>query len=383
MLQHLTTLFTPPPSPRRCALGQVHALLLCTLLSLAGSATAADTAHADAHASPETSAQKEAKAGAAGAAPSLDDIADRVRAKLNGVGSGKPMGRKNMTVQIKTAAGATAPQAEAIHDIPAIPGRLESPVAARQLAKAKSAATIGHETAVVVPSPHGAAAHWAYEGERGPTAWGKLNDDYATCSNGKRQSPINIEDANTLLGPAEPLVFSYQASAGSVVNNGHTIQVDVLGENTLTVRGSVFRLVQFHFHHPAEEQINFRGFSMVAHLVHKNAEGQLAVVAVLLEPGEPNSLINKVWTYMPLDTNDRVRMPVGMLDLSELLPKDQRYYQFMGSLTTPPCSENVLWMVLKAPTTISREQLRLFAQLFPNNARPVQAVNGRPVRNAQ
>ena len=107
------------------------------------------------------------------------------------------------------------------------------------------------------------------------------------------------------------------------------------------------------------------------------------VVAVLLDPGTANALINKVWTYMPLDSGDRVRMPTGLIDMNEILPTDQRYYQFMGSLTTPPCSEGVLWMVLKTPVAISREQIKLFSQLFPNNSRPVQPINGRAVRSAQ
>jgi carbonic anhydrase len=117
--------------------------------------------------------------------------------------------------------------------------------------------------------------------------------------------------------------------------------------------------------------------------VHKHTEGQLAVIGVLLSPGAANALIHKVWTYMPLDSGDKVNMPLGMLDLNELLPKDQRYYQFMGSLTTPPCSEQVLWMVLKQPMTLSPEQIRLFAQIFPNNARPVQPLHARLVRSAQ
>ena len=146
------------------------------------------------------------------------------------------------------------------------------------------------------------------------------------------------------------------------------------------MRGSTYQLLQFHFHHPSEEKVNHKGFSMVAHLVHKNDEGQLAVVAVLIDPGAANDMIHKVWTHMPLDGGDRVRMPAGLIDVKALLPTDQRYYQFIGSLTTPPCTEGVLWNVLKSPMTVSREQLRLFAQLFPNNARPVQALNGRVVR---
>ena len=270
----------------------------------------------------------------------------------------------------------------AAHVLPVV-----NPRASRDYIKAKAAAMTGHEAPAAGRATggeaHGGDVHWAYEGENGPQAWGKLKPEFNMCAIGKRQSPINIEDSGTLQGPAEPLQFSYTPSSGTVVNNGHTIQVDLQGDNSLTVRGSVYRLLQFHFHTPSEEQVNFRNFAMVAHLVHKNSEGQLAVVAVLLDPGVVNALINKVWTYMPLDQSDRVRLPAGIIDMNELLPKDQRYYQFIGSLTTPPCTEGVLWMVLKQPTQISKDQLRLFQQLFPNNARPVQPVNGRPVRNAQ
>jgi len=230
---------------------------------------------------------------------------------------------------------------------------------------------------------HSGEAQWSYEGENGPLAWGTLKPEFNLCALGKRQSPINIADGTTLQGPAEPLQFEYTGSGATVVNNGHTIQVDVQGENAIVVRGTSYKLLQFHFHSPSEEQVNFKRFAMVAHLVHKSAEGQLAVVAILLEPGAPNQAIDRVWTYMPLDSGDRVRMPQGLLNLNELLPADQRYYQFMGSLTTPPCSEGVLWMVMKQPVTISRSQIRLFTQLYPNNVRPVQALNGRSVRDGQ
>ena len=241
------------------------------------------------------------------------------------------------------------------------------------------------QAAAAVAAGHGEqdAAHWAYEGEGGPQAWARLRPEFDLCGNGKRQSPIHIEESAALQGPAELLQFDYRPSTGTVVNTGRTSQVDVEGHNTLTVRGSTFKLLQFHFHHPAEEMVNYKGFAMVAHLLHRNAEGQLAMVAVLLDPGEASPFIDKVWTYLPLDVADRVRTPADWIDLKSLLPKDQRYYQFMGSLTTPPCSEGVLWMVLKQPATVSREQLKLFTQLFPNNARPVQALNGRVVRDAQ
>lgn len=225
--------------------------------------------------------------------------------------------------------------------------------------------------------------HWSYLGETGPEAWGKLKPEFNLCALGKRQSPINIQPGNTLVGPAEPLRISYNPSSGSVVNNGHTIQVDLQGENTLVVRDSTFDLLQFHFHHPSEETVNGQPTAMVAHLVHRNAQGQLAVLAVPLQPGEANAAIEQVWTHMPLEVGDRVRLPPMWLDLKALLPADQRYYQFMGSLTTPPCTENVLWLVLKTPQTLSPTQLRLFARLFPLNARPVQPLHERVVREAQ
>jgi len=271
---------------------------------------------------------------------------------------------------------------------PASHGAAVNPRASRDYIRAKAATLTGHEPAEPAATPahsdasHG-NAHWTYSGQTGPQAWSQLQPEFSTCGIGKRQSPINIDDTYTLQGPAEPLQFNYQPSNGEVVNNGHTIQVNVLGGNTLTVRGTTYSLVQVHFHTPSEEQVNSRNFAMVAHLVHKSAEGQLAVVAVLLDPGVANPLIDKIWTYMPLDVNDTVRMPSGLFDLNELLPKDQRYYQFIGSLTTPPCTEGVLWMVLKQPVPISQAQLRLFRQLYPNNARPVQPVNGRPIRNTQ
>lgn len=254
------------------------------------------------------------------------------------------------------------------------------PATSRASAQARAAALAGHPAE---PGKVNSEAAWAYEGENGPAVWGKLKPEFNLCATGKRQSPINIEEGSTLVGPAEPINFAYTPSNATVLNNGYTIQVDVQGENTITIRGSSFRLVQMRFHSPSEEQVNARRFAMVAHLEHRNDEGQLAIVAVLLEQGTANPLIDKIWTYMPLDTNDRVRMPRELLNVNELLPGDQRYYQYMGSLTTPPCSEGVLWIVLKQPVQISKGQLRLFTQMYPSNARPIQPHNGRPVRDAQ
>ena len=255
----------------------------------------------------------------------------------------------------------------------AVHGRVRAPAPTHGEAQAKEHGTEAHAGEV----------HWTYEGENGPPAWGGLKPEFNLCAIGKRQSPIAIKGDTTLQGPAEPIEFAYTPSTGTVVNNGHTIQVEVQGDNSITVRNSTYKLLQFHFHTPSEEMVNTKRYAMVAHLVHKNAVGQLAVVSVLMEQGEPSSFIDKVWTYMPLDTNDRVRMPDNLVDMNEILPADKRYYQYFGSLTTPPCTEGVLWLVIKQPLRISPEQFKLFSQQFPFNARPVQPVNGRLVREAR
>ena len=313
-------------------------------------------------------------------------MANQVREALDSGG----LTKKRLTLVVNGQPVSTPSSKGAVSGEPRATGaplNASNPKASRQYIRAKAAQLAGRELPATEPSPHHTLQsdppHWGYEGETGPQAWSKINPDFGTCRTGDRQSPINIDESMTLNGPAETLQFHYQPSNGTVVNNGHTIQVDVQGDNALTVRGTEFKLLQFHFHHPSEERVNSRGSAMVAHLVHKSAAGQLAVVAVLLDPGEINPLINKVWTYMPLEKGDRVRMPVDLLNLNELLPTDQRYYQFMGSLTTPPCTEGVLWMVLKQATPIAQEQIKLFSQLFPNNARPVQPTNGRAVRSAQ
>lgn len=339
------------------------AALLAALVLLAASVPAALAQDPAPAAATPGAAPKDAASAAA--APTAKDIGEQVRRALK---TGDASAKK-LTISVAGAAGTG--------------GEAVNPKASRQYIRARAAALAGHG-APAEEAEHGTGeVHWSYEGDNGPQAWGRLTPEFSTCATGKRQSPINIDESSTLRGPAEAIGFDYRASSATVVNNGHTIQIDVTGDNGILIRGSRFQLLQLHFHHPSEERVNYRSFAMVAHLVHKDHLGRLAVVAVLLEPGAANPAIDNFWTYMPLDVGDRVPMPTGSVDLAGLLPKDQRYYQFMGSLTTPPCTEGVLWMVLKQPVTISRAQLRLFGQQFPNNARPVQATNGRVVRDAQ
>jgi carbonic anhydrase len=229
------------------------------------------------------------------------------------------------------------------------------------------------------PAQPAGAGHWDYAGEAGPDAWGRLKPEFGKCSTGERQSPIDIRGGIAV--QLEPIQFDYRTTGFSVIDNGHTVQVNLPAGNAITVLGRRFELLQFHFHRPSEERINGRQYDMVAHLVHKDAEGRLAVVAVLLDRGVAQPVIQAVWNALPLEKNEAQAAP-GTIDLNMLLPEDRRYYTYMGSLTTPPCSEGVLWMVMKTPVPVSPEQVDIFAHLYPMNARPVQRVAGRLIKES-
>jgi carbonic anhydrase len=228
--------------------------------------------------------------------------------------------------------------------------------------------------------PHTAhPAHWSYAGEAGPQGWAALAPEFATCSTGSRQSPIDIRGG--LRVELEPVQFDYRSSRFGVLDNGHTIQVNMAAGNSISVLGRRYDLLQFHFHRPSEERIDGRAADMVAHLVHKDAEGRLAVVAVLLEGGSAQPVVQAVWNNLPLEKGEELAASVA-IDPANLLPTDRRYYTYMGSLTTPPCTEGVLWMVMKQPVQLSVQQIDLFARLYPMNARPVQSASGRLIKES-
>jgi carbonic anhydrase len=228
-------------------------------------------------------------------------------------------------------------------------------------------------------TPDGHSPHWSYDGSGGPEAWARLNPEFAKCGTGQRQSPIDIRGGIKV--DLDPVQFDYKPVAFGVLDNGHTVQVNVASGNAIEVHGRRYDLVQFHFHRPSEERIDGRQFDMVAHLVHKDAEGRLAVVAVLLDRGSAHAVVQQVWNNLPLEKGEQLdaRTPI---DLSALLPADKRYYTYMGSLTTPPCSEGVLWMVMQQPVTISQSQINIFAKLYPMNARPIQSASGRLIKQS-
>lgn len=220
---------------------------------------------------------------------------------------------------------------------------------------------------------------WSYEGDTGPAKWGKINPAWAKCDAGNRQSPIDIRDGIRV--DLEPIEFAYSASSFNVVNNGHTVQVNVAPGNRFTLTGRTYELQQFHFHRPSEEKVDGRGFEMVAHLEHKDEEGRLAVIAVLIENGTQHPGIQTVWNNLPLEKYQPLA-PVFQFDPSAMLPQRREYYTFMGSMTTPPCDEGVLWIVMKEPIQASKQQLDIFARLYPMNARPVQALSGRLIKES-
>jgi carbonic anhydrase len=221
--------------------------------------------------------------------------------------------------------------------------------------------------------------HWSYSGATGPAKWGTLEEDYHICATGKRESPIDIRDDLAAKADLPPIEFHYKPAALKIIDNGHSIQIDYGPGSFISVGGRLYELVQFHFHKPSEERVNGKAYDMVAHLVHRDRDGKLAVVAVLLTEGSANPLIGTLWDNIPREKESE-QAPGVRIDATDLIPKDRAYYTYAGSLTTPPCSEGVTWFVLRNPMTLSADQIARFSRSYPMNARPVQPLNGREIR---
>jgi carbonic anhydrase len=223
----------------------------------------------------------------------------------------------------------------------------------------------------------GENVHWGYSGHEGPEHWGELDPKYSACSEGKNQSPVNL--TGMIKSDLSPITINYQSGGNEILNNGHTIQVNYKPGSTITVNGHEFELKQFHFHSPSENTIEGHSYPMEAHFVHADKEGNLAVIAVMFKTGKKNVELEKAWAHMPENTGDKNTLPKS-LDASSLLPHNHDYYRFNGSLTTPPCSEGVWWLVMKYFNTASKEQIDKFVNTMghPNN-RPVQSINARVI----
>lgn len=235
-------------------------------------------------------------------------------------------------------------------------------------------------------SDHGAKhdqhkSHWGYSGEAGPEHWGSLKADYSACGAGTQQSPINIQTQRALASKVGNIQFSYKPTPVKVLNNGHTIQVNYAPGNTMTVGDKTYELLQFHFHSPSEHMINDKHSEMEVHLVHKAADGKLAVVGVMMNTGKALDVLAPVWSHLPHELN-KITLNPGTINAADLLPANsQNYYHYMGSLTTPPCTESVSWYVMKDAVEVAAKQVAKFADLIDKNARPVQDVNRRFILN--
>jgi carbonic anhydrase len=222
---------------------------------------------------------------------------------------------------------------------------------------------------------------WDYGKDHGPAHWGELKPEFATCRSGHHQSPIDIE--KTQRAELPPIQFQYGKSPLRILDNGHTIQVNYEPGSSIRVGEREFVLKQFHFHQPSEEKVHGRRHGMSLHLVHADAAGQLAVVAVLLDPGPENPVVRQLWNNLPRQEGTEERHDDVGINAAGLLPEDHGYYTFEGSLTTPPCTENVTWLVLKQPVTLSTGDIAQFSKRYPDDARPTQPLYDRAVKETR
>lgn len=219
----------------------------------------------------------------------------------------------------------------------------------------------------------GAAPHWSYGGHDGPQNWGELSPRFKVCELGIQQSPIDIKGA--IGAKLNDVSVDYRPVPLEILNNGHTIQVNTANGGTARIAGQSYELLQYHFHSPSEHTVDGRAFPMECHFVHIDKKtGKLAVLGVFIEPGAPNETLSALWANMPKTSGAKNAVAGVSVLPSGLLPAGRDLYRYHGSLTTPPCSEIVLWTVFRQPVQASRRQIAAFTSLYPNNARPVQQL---------
>ena len=216
---------------------------------------------------------------------------------------------------------------------------------------------------------------WGYGEDDGPRLWGELSPDFSVCQIGQQQSPIDLKGA-IATELVEPQI-DYQEIPLRLINNGHTIRIDTEWGNRLILDGQDFELLQFHFHHPSEHMRNSQLSAMELHFVHRNAKGEFAVLGVLMEEGRENETLQPIWDAMPTEAGAERTIDKVKVNIAQLLPVKRGTYRYFGSLTTPPCSELVYWVIFEQPIEISKNQVEQFSQIFPWNARPIQPLNRR------
>ncbi len=225
---------------------------------------------------------------------------------------------------------------------------------------------------------------WGYEGGTGPLHWGEMEQDHEKhlmCREGVRQSPINIDHVPGF--KLEKLDIHYFKTPIRLINNSHTIMLNYRKGSFVEWEGEIFDLVQIHFHHPSEHLINGKSFPMEIHMVHKTKDHQYVVIAVFAQYGKENNTIQKMWDHIPIHINGKFFNAKKFVNAEKLLPLSKKYYFYNGSLTTPPCTENVTWFILETPIEMDKKQVMHFQKFIDDNARPVQDVNHRIVVKLQ
>lgn len=256
---------------------------------------------------------------------------------------------------------------------------------AQPAAPAEPAAPQATTRPAAAPAP--ADPVWHYEGAEGPDRWGALSPKFAACADGRAQSPIDIVNPaagtealaiKTNLAPGA-LKIAHHEHVADGINNGHTIQVNYAGGDALTIGAETFDLVQYHFHNESEHTVKGRHYPMEMHLVHKSAAGALAVIGVFIEEGAHNAAFDPIWNNLPKQKGVETHYPSVNVDVDKLLPANRASYRYSGSLTTPPCSEGVRWIVMTTPIQLSAAQIKAFTDIIHDNNRPTQPLNGRAV----
>ena len=244
---------------------------------------------------------------------------------------------------------------------------------------------VGEATAAQKTAQHkDSQVHWGYEPDNGPSSWGKLNKDWLLCAEGNQQSPIDLTGARPkkmdemkLEFPTANLKIVHQTHVLDAIDNGHTIQINYDGGETLEIGGQRFALRQYHFHSPSEHTVNGRHYPMEMHMVHVSQDKKLAVIGVFIEEGRHNEAFDRIWSNLPTQTGQEVHLENVQVDIDHILPENKATYRYRGSLTTPPCSEGVGWFVYVEPIELSRDQIKAFRKIFHGNNRPIQPLNDR------
>lgn len=237
---------------------------------------------------------------------------------------------------------------------------------------------------------------WSYKGNLGPERWGQIDPSFSLCSRGKSQSPINI--IGKTISKKYDLSLNYTSAPLNIVNDGvttlqidnhqtimndgHSIQVNFSqnANESITYHGNSYKLVQFHIHTPSENQWHGQSFPMEIHFVHQGENGKVLVIGVFATGGKNNSEMQKIIRNLPSDKGKEHLIANEHINPAELFPSIMDYYNFMGSLTTPPCLENVEWIVLSTPISVSPAQIVMLRKAVGGaNARPVQSLNGRQI----